>query len=210
MSRQWHQLNNIQAICTSLQKHFISQIFTGRMSFLTSNQQRQSTEETGKRVNMKNNKKNEASRKGKHTNTQITHIHTCSDKIDKGIKGTLNLLPCLLRPRRPHGVRDSSRKWPLNHMWRRGKRYLICVMRVVPAEALEGVKEHVRCQAVFTLQQMHLFQSHGHRRPIFGTLTASKPRAVHPPTHLHHPITHGVPKKKYKCRCDKLAMVKQH
>ena len=43
MGWQWHQLNHMQAICTSLQ-HLISQIFTGRMPFLTPNQQRQRTE----------------------------------------------------------------------------------------------------------------------------------------------------------------------
>ena len=49
MECQWHQLNHMQAISTSLQKitmpaHLISQIFTGRMPFLTRNQQHQSTE----------------------------------------------------------------------------------------------------------------------------------------------------------------------
>ena len=49
MGYQWHQLNHMQAICTSLwqkiqRHHLISQIFTGWMFFLTPNQQRQSTE----------------------------------------------------------------------------------------------------------------------------------------------------------------------
>jgi len=44
---QWHQLGHMQ-VCTSLQadncQHPTTQFFTGRMPFLTPNQQRQSTE----------------------------------------------------------------------------------------------------------------------------------------------------------------------
>jgi len=48
MGWQWHQLDHMQIICTSLQTD--NQVstsplsFTGRMLFLTTNQQRQSTE----------------------------------------------------------------------------------------------------------------------------------------------------------------------
>jgi len=45
---QWHQLDRMQIICTSLQKdnHASTSplVFTGRMPFLPPNQQRQSTE----------------------------------------------------------------------------------------------------------------------------------------------------------------------
>jgi len=49
MGWQWHQLDRIQIICTSLHIHnhpstSSLNFFTGRMLFLTSNQQRQSTE----------------------------------------------------------------------------------------------------------------------------------------------------------------------
>jgi len=49
---QWHQLNHMEFICTSLQtdNHASTSslhIFTGRMPFLPPNQQRQSTEGTG-------------------------------------------------------------------------------------------------------------------------------------------------------------------
>ena len=49
MERQWHQLNHMQIICTSLQtvNHASTSslhIFRGRMPFLLPNQQRQSTE----------------------------------------------------------------------------------------------------------------------------------------------------------------------
>jgi len=45
LGRQWHQLDHMQTICTSLQtdnhthQHLISQFFTGRMLFLTPSQQ---------------------------------------------------------------------------------------------------------------------------------------------------------------------------
>jgi len=43
---QWHQLDHMQTICTSLHKDndLITQFFTGRMLFLTPNQQCQNTE----------------------------------------------------------------------------------------------------------------------------------------------------------------------
>jgi len=46
MGWQWHQLDHVQIICTSLHadKHASTQFFTGRMPFLPPNQQRQSTE----------------------------------------------------------------------------------------------------------------------------------------------------------------------
>jgi len=49
MGRQWHQLNHMQIMCTSLQmdNHISSsshKYFTGRMPFLMPNKQRQSTE----------------------------------------------------------------------------------------------------------------------------------------------------------------------
>jgi len=48
---QWHQLDHMQTICTSLQTDNTPtphhSIFTGRMLFLTPNQQCQSTEGTG-------------------------------------------------------------------------------------------------------------------------------------------------------------------
>ena len=48
MGWQWHQLDHMQTICTSLQTNnrasASSLIFTGRMLFLTPNQQCQSTE----------------------------------------------------------------------------------------------------------------------------------------------------------------------
>jgi len=46
MAWQWHQLNHIQIICTSLQadNHVSASFFTGWMLFLTLNQQCQSTE----------------------------------------------------------------------------------------------------------------------------------------------------------------------
>ena len=55
MGWQWHLLNHMQAICTLLQKITTpaphqSDFFTGRMSFLTPNQQRQSTEGTTTRL----------------------------------------------------------------------------------------------------------------------------------------------------------------
>jgi len=47
---QWHQLDRMQTICTSLQTdnhtNTPSLIFTGRMLFLTPNQQFQSTKHT--------------------------------------------------------------------------------------------------------------------------------------------------------------------
>jgi len=44
---QWHQLDHMQIICTSLQTdNLTTQVFTGRMPFLLPNQQRQSTEGT--------------------------------------------------------------------------------------------------------------------------------------------------------------------
>jgi len=51
MRWQWHQLNHMQIICTSLQtdNHASTsslRFFTGRMPFLRSNQQRQSNEGT--------------------------------------------------------------------------------------------------------------------------------------------------------------------
>jgi len=55
---QWHQLANMQTICTSLQTNnhtnTSSPIFSGRMLFLTPNQQCQSTE--GKLVSTRQNK----------------------------------------------------------------------------------------------------------------------------------------------------------
>jgi len=43
---QWHQLDHMQTICTSLQTDtYTSSLFTGRMLFLTPNQQCQSTVE---------------------------------------------------------------------------------------------------------------------------------------------------------------------
>jgi len=53
---QWHQLDQMQTICTSLQtdNHTnTSQFFTGRMLLLTPNQQCQGTE--GSRINNNNN-----------------------------------------------------------------------------------------------------------------------------------------------------------
>jgi len=47
MRWQWHQLDHMQIICTSLQTNNDTNIFTGEMLFLTPNQQHQSTE--GKR-----------------------------------------------------------------------------------------------------------------------------------------------------------------
>jgi len=49
MGWQWHQLDHMQIICTSLQtdnhgQHLITQFFTGQMLFLTPNQLCQSTE----------------------------------------------------------------------------------------------------------------------------------------------------------------------
>jgi len=48
MGWQWHQLEHMQIICTTLQTdnlaYPITQFFTGRMLFLTPNQQCQSTE----------------------------------------------------------------------------------------------------------------------------------------------------------------------
>jgi len=47
MRWQWHQLDHMQIICTSLQTdNLTTQVFTGRMPFLPPNQQRQSTEGT--------------------------------------------------------------------------------------------------------------------------------------------------------------------
>ena len=50
LGQQWHQLDHMQTICTSLQTdnhtNTSSLVFTGRMPFLTSNQQRQSSEST--------------------------------------------------------------------------------------------------------------------------------------------------------------------
>jgi len=45
MVGQWHQLDHMQIICGSLQtdNHAITHFFTGRIIFLTSNQQHQST-----------------------------------------------------------------------------------------------------------------------------------------------------------------------
>ena len=46
---QWHQLDHMQTICTSLQTTTPTphhSVFTGQMLFLTANQQRQSTEST--------------------------------------------------------------------------------------------------------------------------------------------------------------------
>jgi len=57
------------------------------------------------------------------------------------------------------------------------------------------MQEDVGREAVFTLQQMDLFQRDGHRRPIFSALAAREPRAVHRPTDLHRPTTHRVLKK---------------
>jgi len=43
---QWHHLDHMQTICTSLQKYndLVTQFFTGRMLFLTPDQQCQNTE----------------------------------------------------------------------------------------------------------------------------------------------------------------------
>jgi len=55
MGWQWHQLDNMQIICTSLQTDnhtsTSSQSFTGRMLFLMPNQQCQTTE--GKRMSIR-------------------------------------------------------------------------------------------------------------------------------------------------------------
>ena len=52
---QWHQLDHMQTVCTSLQtdnytRHLITQFFTGWMLFLTPKQQCQSTEGTAGRL----------------------------------------------------------------------------------------------------------------------------------------------------------------
>jgi len=51
MGWQWHQLDNMQIICTSLQTETTPvpyhSVFTGQMAFLPPNQQRQSTEGIG-------------------------------------------------------------------------------------------------------------------------------------------------------------------
>jgi len=57
MGCQWHQLNHMPIICTSLQTDNYASIsslhiFTGWMPFLPPNQQRQSTEGTGKILHM--------------------------------------------------------------------------------------------------------------------------------------------------------------
>ena len=51
---QWHQLNLMHTICTSLQTDNQS-IFTGRMLFLMPNQQCQSTEGNHKHIILNNN-----------------------------------------------------------------------------------------------------------------------------------------------------------
>jgi len=54
MGWQWHQLDHMQIICTSVQTDnhasaSLLRFFTGRMHFLPLNQQRQSTEGTSKK-----------------------------------------------------------------------------------------------------------------------------------------------------------------
>jgi len=65
MGWQWHQLDHMQIICTTLQtdNHAVPHhsVFTGWMPFLPANQQRQSTE-------------------GINCNTQYNHRKTKSDK----------------------------------------------------------------------------------------------------------------------------------
>jgi len=56
MGWQWHQLDHIQIICTSLQTDNYATtvphhtVFTGRLPFLPPNQQRQSTEGINKKI----------------------------------------------------------------------------------------------------------------------------------------------------------------
>jgi len=63
---QWHQLDHMQTVCTSLQTETTPtpyhSMFTGRMLFLTPNQQRQSTE--GSRNMHVYNKKSQSGKQG--------------------------------------------------------------------------------------------------------------------------------------------------
>lgn len=57
---------------------------------------------------------------------------------------------------------------------------------VLPAHAVEGLREDLRRHAVFVLQDQALLQRHRHGGAVFGALTAGEADAVQPTADLEH------------------------
>ena len=55
---------------------------------------------------------------------------------------------------------------------------------VLPAHAVEGLREDLRCHAVLVLQDQALLQSHRHGRAVFGAFAAGETHAVQPAADL--------------------------
>lgn len=57
-------------------------------------------------------------------------------------------------------------------------------MEVLPAHAVQGLREDLRGHAVLVLQDQALLQRHRHGRAVLGTLAAGEAHTVQPPADL--------------------------